>query len=254
VACGPPGLNGAKNYLFRNNGNGTFTDVSQKSGIRDTAATYGLGVLVADFDNDGWPDIYVANDSSAAALYRNNRDGTFTDIATEAGVAFSPDGKPQAGMGVAAADYDGNGLLHIVKTNFEGDTASLYRNLGKGNFEDVTLQAGLGRNTRFLGWGAGFLDFDNDGWPDILLCNGHVYPELGQTAAEFGYRQRKVLYHNLGNGKFADVSLDGGPGILEPVPSRLFLYRRLEGSEPLANFSSKRVPFTKNRSSHPSLS
>ena len=220
VACGPPGLQGAKNYLFHNNGDGTFTDVSVKSGIRDSAAVYGLGVLTADFDNDGWPDIYVANDSSAAALYRNNRDGTFTDIAAEAGVAFSPDGKPQAGMGVSAADFDGNGLLDIVKTNFAGDTASLYRNLGNGNFEDVTLQAGLGRNTRFLGWGAGFLDFDNDGWPDILLCNGHVYPEIGETANESGYRQRKVLYRNLGNGKFEDVSLDAGPGILEAAPGR----------------------------------
>src|SRR5262245_14667748 len=220
VACGPPGLEGGKNILFHNNGDGTFTDVSVKSGILKTPGTYGLGVLVGDFDNDGWPDIYVANDSSSSALYKNNHDGTFTDIALEAGVAFSADGKPQAGMGVAASDYDGDGRLDIVKTNFAGDTSSLYRNLGKMVFDDQTFQAGLGKNTRFLGWGVGFLDFDNDGWPDILLCNGHVFPEVGETDTESGYRERKVLYRNLGNGKFADVSLEGGPGILEKVPGR----------------------------------
>ncbi len=220
VACGPPGLQGGRNILFRNNGDGTFTDVSERAGILNTQGTYGLGVLVADFDNDGWPDIYVANDSSPSALYRNNHDGTFLEIAIEAGVAFSADGKPQAGMGVAAADYDGDGHLDIIKTNFAGDTTSLYRNLGKNLFEDMTFQAGLGRNTRFLGWGAGFLDFDNDGWPDVLLTNGHVYPEVGETSGESGYRQRKVLYRNLGNGKFADVSLEGGPGILEAVAGR----------------------------------
>ena len=220
VACGPPGLEGAKNFLFHNNGDGTFTDVSVKSGIRNTSATYGLGALVADFDNDGWPDIYVANDSSPAALFRNNHDGTFTDIAVEAGVAFSPDGKTQAGMGVAAADFDGNGWLDIVKTNFAGDTVSLYRNLGGNQFEDATLQSGLGLNTRFLGWGAGAFDFDNDGHPDILLCNGHVYPEMADNSSEAGYRQRKVLYRNLRNGRFADVSLDAGPGITERVSGR----------------------------------
>ena len=215
VACGPPGLNGGKNILFRNNGKGVFTDVSKKAGILDTSGTYGLGVLVADFDNDGWPDIYVANDSTSSALYKNNHDGTFSEIAIEAGVAYGADGKSQAGMGVSAADYDGDGRLDIVKTNFAGDTSSLYRNLGNHAFEDMTFQAGLGRNTRFLGWGAAFLDFDNDGWPDILLCNGHVYPEIGDTGTEAGYRQRKVLYRNLGNGAFRDVSLDAGPGILK---------------------------------------
>jgi hypothetical protein len=177
-------------------------------------------VLAADFDNDGWPDIYVANDSSSSALYRNNHDGTFTEIAIEAGVAFSPDGKPQAGMGVATADYDHDGHLDIVKTNFAGDTSSLYRNLGKNNFDDQTFQAGLGINTRFLGWGAAFADFDNDGHPYILLCNGHVYPEVGESANESGYRQRKVFYRNLGNGRFADVSAQAGPGILEQVAGR----------------------------------
>ncbi len=220
VACGPPGLDGGKNILYHNNGDGTFTDVSAKSGILKTSGTYGLGVLAADFDDDGWPDIYVANDSTSSALYKNNHDGTFTEMAIEAGVAYGADGKSQAGMGVSAADYDGDGHLDIVKTNFAGDTSSLYHNLGNNTFDDTTFQAGLGRNTRFLGWGAAFLDFDNDGWPDILLCNGHVYPEIGDTGAEAGYRQRKVLYRNLGNGAFRDVSLDAGPGILELVPGR----------------------------------
>lgn len=220
VACGPPGLTGGKNILFRNNGNGTFTDVSEKAGILKTPGTYGLGVVVSDFDNDGWPDIYVANDSTSSALYRNNRDGTFTDIAIEAGAAYSVDGKPQAGMGVAVADYNGDGRFDLVKTNFAGDTTSLYRGLPDGMFEDQTLESGLGRVTRFLGWGAAFLDFDNDGAPDILLCNGHVYPEVGESSTESGYRQRKVAYRNLGNGKFAEVSEQLGPGIVEKAPGR----------------------------------
>lgn len=220
VACGPPGLQGGKNILFHNNGDGTFTDVSSASGIEKTAGTFGLGVLVSDFDNDGWPDIYVANDSTSSALYHNNHDGTFREIAIEAGVAYSADGKPQAGMGVSTADYDCNGALDIVKTNFAGDTTSLYRNNGNGTFEDQTFQSGLGRITRFLGWGAAFLDFDNDGWSDILLCNGHVYPEVGESAAESGYKQRKVAYRNLKNGRFQEVSENLGPGILEKVPGR----------------------------------
>ncbi len=220
VACGPPGLKGGKDILFHNNGDGTFTDVSEKAGIWKKQGTYGLGVMAGDFDGDGWPDIYVADDSAPSALFKNNHDGTFTDVGLEWSVAFGADGKTQAGMGVSAADVYGNGRLDIVKTNFAGDTSSLYRNLGSGNFEDVTFQSGLGRNTRFLGWGAVFLDFDNDGWPDILTCNGHVYPEVREKASESGYRERKVLYHNLGNGRFQDVSLQAGPGILEPVAGR----------------------------------
>jgi hypothetical protein len=220
VACGPPGLNGGKNILFHNNGDGTFTDVSQNSGILQASGTYGLGVLTGDFDNDGWPDIYVANDSAPSALYQNQKNGKFVDIALEAGCALSADGKPQAGMGVSAADYDLDGNLDIVKTNFAGDTPSLYHNLGGATFEDATFPAGLGKHTQYLGWGCGFFDFDNDGWPDILICNGHVYPEVEQLRTEAGYEQRKLLYRNLRNGKFEDISESAGPGISVPSASR----------------------------------
>jgi hypothetical protein len=220
VACGPPGLKGGKNILYHNNGDGTFTNVSEASGILSANGTYGLGVLTADFDNDGWPDIYVANDSTASALYQNKKNGKFEDIAVEAGCALSPDGKPQAGMGVSAADYDLDGNLDIVKTNFAGDTPSLYHNQGGANFEDATFTAGLGAHTQFLGWGCGFFDMDNDGWADVLICNGHVYPEVEQLKTEAGYPQRKLVYQNLRNGHFADISFQVGSGISEPVASR----------------------------------
>ncbi len=220
VACGPPGLQGGKNILYHNNGDGTFADVSDGSGILSANGTYGLGVLTADFDNDGWPDIYVADDSTASALYQNKKNGKFQDIAIEAGCALSPDGKPQAGMGVSAADYNMDGNLDIVKTNFAGDTPSLYHNQGGANFEDTTFTAGLGAHTQFLGWGCGFFDMENDGWPDILICNGHVYPEVEQLKTEAGYAQRKLLYQNLRNGHFADVSFQAGPGISDPSTSR----------------------------------
>jgi hypothetical protein len=220
VACGPPGLTGGVNSLYHNNGNGTFTDVSEKSGVTKVNGTYGLGVLVADLDNDGWPDIYVANDSSQATLYHNNKNGTFTDIGLESGCAFSIDGKPQAGMGVSAGDYDHDGWLDIFKTNFSGDTSTLYHNTGKAVFDDVTFPAGIGGNTRWLGWGCGFLDADNDGWADIFLVNGHVYPEVEKLTTESGYAQRKVLYRNLRNGRFEDVSAQAGSGVTQPSPAR----------------------------------
>lgn len=220
VACGPPGLTGGVNMLFQNNGNGTFTDVSEKSGIRKTIGTYALGVLIADFDNDTWPDIYVANDSAPAALYHNNGNSTFTDIGVESGAAYSGDGKPQAGMGVSAGDFDGDGLPDIFKTNFSGDTSTLYRNLGKNNFDDVTFATGIGLNTRWLGWGCGFFDPDNDGWLDILLVNGHVYPEVTKLTTEAGYAQRKVLYRNLRNKTFQDVTEKIGGALIEPTAGR----------------------------------
>ena len=220
VACGPPGLNGDTNILYHNNGDGTFTDVSEKSGVTKVSGTYGLGVCVADYDNDGWPDIYVADDSTKSMMYRNNKNGTFTEIGLEAGCVLSADGKPQAGMGVAAADYDLDGNLDILKTNFAGDTPSLYHNQGNWSFEDTTFQAGLGLHTQYLGWGCGWFDFDNDGWPDILICNGHVYPEVEQLTTEAGYPQKKLLYKNTRNRRFREVTQYGGSGITVPNASR----------------------------------
>ncbi len=220
VACGPPGLPGGKNLLYHNRGDGTFADVSDASGITRAKGTYGLGVATLDFDGDGWVDVYVANDSSPSALYRNNRDGTFTDIGTSAGCAYSQDGKPQAGMGLAIGDYDRNGTMDIFKTNFAGDTSTLYANTGDGRCEDRTFASGFGLNTRWLGWGVGFLDLDSDGWLDLFLVNGHVYPEVDALESEAGYKQRKVVYRNLRNGRFADVSEQLGPPVTIPKASR----------------------------------
>jgi len=220
VACGPPGLPGGVNILYHNNGDGTFSDVSEKTGITKTNGTYGLGVLTADFDNDGWVDIFVANDSAPSALYHNNKDGTFTDVAAESGCAYSQDGKPQAGMGVSAGDYDHDGWLDIFKTNFADDTSNLYHNVGKGIFDDIVFSSGIGVNTLWLGWGCGFFDMDNNGWLDILVCNGHVYPEVDQLKSNVGYRQPKVLYRNLENGRFQDVSREIGGPIVELAPGR----------------------------------
>ena len=222
VACGPPGLEGGKNLLYHNHGDGTFRDVSEKAGMWGTLGTYALSCAVADLDQDGWPDIYVANDSTSATFYANQKDGTFKDQAIEAGVAYSPDGKPQAGMGVSLGDYNRDGLLDIVKTNFAGDTDSLYMNLGDGSFDDRTYQAGLGINTRLLGWGVSFMDIDNDGWLDILVANGHVYPEVDGTQVDAAYAERKYLYRNLRNGQFEDVSMIGGTGITAAAKARGF--------------------------------
>jgi hypothetical protein len=220
VACGPPGLPGGKNILYHNEGDGTFVDVSQKSGMWTAIGTYGLSVAASDLDGDGWPDIYVANDSAPATLYQNQKDGTFRDIAIEAGAALSAEAKPQAGMGVSIGDYDRDGKFDVVKTNFAGDTDSLYTNIGDGNFEDRTYPGGLGVNTRLLGWGVGFFDMDNDGWPDILMSNGHVYPEVDNSKTDLKYAEHKYLYRNLRNGRFEEVTDKGGPGILEKAPAR----------------------------------
>ena len=220
VMCGPHGLAGSQNMLFRGNGDGTFSNVSEKAGLLAARPAFGFTPLVLDYDNDGWPDVYVANDSAASLLFHNNHDGTFKDVGLQAGVALTADGRAQAGMGVAAGDYDRDGWLDIVKTNFDDDTPSVYRNLGRGLFDDATRAAGLAVNTRYLGWGTGFLDVDLDSWPDILIVNGHVYPEADRLGGHYSYEQPKLLYRNLGNGRFEDVSLRAGAALLEKKASR----------------------------------
>ena len=220
VACGPPGLPGGTNLLYRNEGSGRFADVSTPSGITKASGTYALGVSTLDFDDDGWTDLYVANDSNPSALYRNNRDGSFSDIAVNAGCAYSQDGKPQAGMGVAVGDYNRDGRVDIFKTNFAGDTSTLYANAGKNLCEDRTFASGIGRNTRWLGWGVAFVDLDLDGWLDLFLVNGHVYPEVERIKTEAGYRQPKVVYRSRGDGRFDDVTETLGPPVTTPKAGR----------------------------------
>ncbi|MGC1619795.1 MAG: CRTAC1 family protein [Candidatus Acidiferrum sp.] len=220
VMCGPRGLPPAKNILYHNRGDGTFEDVSAKSHIDQADGHYSLSVSTLDYDDDGWPDIFVACDSTASILYHNNRDGTFTDVAITAGAAFNDDGRAQAGMGSTVADYNGDGHLDIFKTNFSDDTSTLYRNNGNGTFDDVTYPAGLGLNTKYLGWGTMFFDFDNDGWPDLLLVNGHVYPEVDSQHLGSTFQEPRILYHNNGNGTFTDISADAGPGITTAQSSR----------------------------------
>jgi len=212
VMCGPRGLPGAKNILYENRGDGTFVDVSAKAHIDQTGGHYAFSVSTFDFDDDGWPDIYVACDTAPSILYHNNHDGTFTDVAVMAGVAFNEDGREQAGMGTTIADYNGDGRLDIFKTNFSDDTPTLYRNDGEGIFSDVTYAAGLGLHTQYLGWGTMFFDFDNDGWPDLVLANGHVYPEVDTFHLSSGYMEPRLLYHNNGNGTFTDITASAGPG------------------------------------------
>jgi enediyne biosynthesis protein E4 len=213
VMCGPRGLPGAKNILYHNLGNGKFEDVTAQAKIDQTSGHYAFSVSTFDFDDDGWPDIYVACDSTPSILYHNNRDGTFTDVAVTAGAAYNEDGREQAGMGSTIADYDGDGKLDVFKTNFSDDTSTLYRNNGNGTFDDVTFAAGLGLYTRYLGWGTMFLDFDNDGWPDLLLVNGHVYPEVDRQNLGSSYEEPRILYHNNGDKTFTDISAQAGPGI-----------------------------------------
>jgi len=220
VFCGPRGLTGSQNTLYHNNGGGTFRDVSGEAGILRPGPGYGFTPLVLDYDNDGWPDVYVASDSTASLLFHNRRDGTFEETGVAAGVAYNEDGREQAGMGVAAGDYDNDGWLDILKTNFADDTSTLYHNRRDGTFSDSTFAAGLGVNTRYLGWGAHFLDFNSDGWADILIVNGHVYPEVDRAPLDSAYRQRKILYVNRRDGTFGDVSLRAGPGIALEKSSR----------------------------------
>jgi hypothetical protein len=227
VPCGPLGFAGGTNILYRNRGDGTFEDVSEPSGIARPRGpssmvfttsdwrpqgSYGMGAASADFDNDGWPDIYVASDTAPSLLYRNNHDGTFREIAVPSGSAFDEHGVALAGMGVGIGDYDGDGWLDIVRTNFSEQVTILYRNYG-GAFEDASIKAGLGVNRKYVGFGVDFFDFDNDGWSDIFIANGHVYSQIAGRKLHLSYRQPRLLYRNLGNGRFRDVSGEAGPAI-----------------------------------------
>jgi len=220
VSCGPRGLPFDRNILYRNNGNGTFTDVSRASGIDLPDQNYSLGVLTGDFNNDGLVDIFVACDQTPSLLYINQGNGKFTEEAVLRGVAFDENGKAMSGMGAAAADYDGDGWLDVFRSNFSDERETLYHNRGRGEFDDATVSAGLSRNTRFVGWGCGFFDFDNDGWKDILLVNGHVFPEIERLGIDIRYKDRAILYRNSGDGKFADISESAGPGVLERHSAR----------------------------------
>jgi enediyne biosynthesis protein E4 len=219
VNCGPRGLPGGSASLYRNNGDGTFSDVTARAGLGRLSG-YLMTAVAADFDNDGWPDIYVACDSTPSLLLHNNHDGTFTDVGLESGVAVNEDGNEQAGMGVGIGDYNLDGNLDIFKTHFADDTNILYRNTGKGYFDDVTNVAGLAVETRFIGWGAGIADLDNDGNPDLFFVTGSVYPEVAAKLSTYPLATPRVLFRNLGNGRFEELIDTAGPGIATPHCSR----------------------------------
>lgn len=213
VQCGPRGLLGERDWFFRNKGDGTFEEVAEKIGVSDKNKYYGLGVVFADYDNDGWLDLYVANDSSPNYLYKNNKDGTFSDVSFETGTNYSGNGDEQGSMGVAFSDYDNDGLLDIFVTNFESEQNTLYRNLGNRGFMDISAMAGVAQPAKpFVGWGTAFVDFDNDGFLDLLIANGHVYPQMEYVKSEtvLGFRQPLLLHRNLGNGRFDDSSKSSG--------------------------------------------
>jgi hypothetical protein len=220
VNCGPRGLKGARDRLYHNNGDGTFTDVTERLGI-DPNSYYGLGVLWLDYDKDGCLDLYVANDSSPSLLYHNNCKGGFTEVGAETGVAYSSDGHEQAGMGVDSADYDGDGWPDIVKTNFSDDANNLYHNDHNGEFTDLAGAAGIGAiSTPYLGFGAKFLDFDNDGWPDLFIVNGHVDPQVEGQSFGVGYAERPFLFHNLTSGKFEEIAEQAGAALTRKYVGR----------------------------------
>src|SRR3954452_8463123 len=220
VNCGPRGLPTGFVQLFHNNGNGTFTDVSKSSGVAAAAGSYPMTVVAADYDNDGWPDIYVACDSTPSWLFHNQHDGTFREGALERGVALSEDGVEQAGMGVAVGDCDLDGNLDIFKTNFADDTNVLYRNDGKGNFDDITIRAGVAVETRYIGWGAGMVDLDNDGFPDVFLVTGGVYPEVERKLPQYPFHSPRLVFRNLGDGRFEELVEEAGPGVADAHASR----------------------------------
>jgi len=219
VHCGPRGLPKGRCYLFHNDGHGRFTDVSRQAGV-DSGRAYGFTTVAADFDNDGWPDIYVACDSTPSFYFRNRRDGTFVEEGLVRGVALSEDGAEQAGMGVGIGDYKLDGTLGILKTHFADDTSVLYDNDGKGDFTDVALKSGLGVETRFVCWGAGIVDLDNDGLPDIFIAAGQVFPELEKQAPLFPYKNPRIVFRNLGGGRFEELFDEAGPAIAAPHSSR----------------------------------
>lgn len=220
VECGPRGLPTGKHSLFRNNGDGTFTDVSQQAGISKATESYGMTVVAADFDEDGWPDIYVACDSTPSLLFMNNHDGTFREEGIERGVALSDDGAEQAGMGVGIGDYDLDGHLDLFKTHFADDANVLYHNDGSGNFDDTTRSSRLGVETRYICWGAGILDLDNDGFPDLFMVTGSVYPSVEQKLPQYANKTPRAVFRNLGNGTFEELTEAAGPGVAEAHCSR----------------------------------
>ena len=220
VNCGPRGLPFDHNILYHNNGNGTFTDVSDASGISKPSQSYCLGVLTGDFNQDGRIDIFVACDQTPSLLYINRGDGTFSEEALLRGAALDENGKAMSGMGATSADYDGDGKPDIFRSNFSDERETLYHNRGGGDFDDATIAAGLGHNTRWVGWGCGFFDFDNGGWKDLLLVNSHVFPEVDRLKIDIHYKDRAILYRNNRNGTFTDISEQAGPGILERHASR----------------------------------
>ncbi len=219
VACGPRGLPFDRNILYHNIG-GTFRDVSKESGVSAPDANYGLGVLTGDFNGDGWPDIYVACDQTPSILYINKHDGTFEDEALLRGTAFDENGRALSGMGATAADTNHSGGLDIFRSNFSDERETLYRNRGTGDFEDVTRASGMGSNTRYVGWGCGFFDLDNDGWKDLLLVNGHVFPEVERLKTDLHFKERAILYRNNHEGGFTDISASSGPAIMEAHAAR----------------------------------
>jgi len=213
VNCGPRGLPYGRHLLYHNNGDGTFTDVTAASGIAKVESGFGLTVVAADFDNDGWPDIYVACDSTPSLLFLNNHDGTFSEQGLERGVALSEDGMEQAGMGLAVGDFNLDGSLDIIKMHFREDTPAVYVNNGKGNFRDVTIRSGLGVETRFVSWGTGIVDLDNDGSPDLFWVTGNIYPEVEKKVPSVPYKTPRVVFRNLGKGQFEELIGEAGPGV-----------------------------------------
>jgi len=220
VNCGPRGLPTGYVQLFHNNGDGTFTDVSQASGVGAAAKSYPMTAVAADYDGDGWPDIYVACDSTPSWLFKNQRNGTFKEEGLERGVALSEDGLEQAGMGIAIGDVDLDGHLDVFKTHFADDTNVLYKNDGQGFFTDVTIRAGIGVETRYIGWGAGMVDLDNDGLPDIFMVTGGVYPEVEKTLPAYPVKTPRLVFRNLGNGRFEELIEEAGPGVAAVHTSR----------------------------------